>query len=40
MVKASLLLTDPAAYETVARAHNPFGDGQASGRIVYPPAAS
>jgi UDP-N-acetylglucosamine 2-epimerase (non-hydrolysing) len=28
------LLEDPAAYEAMARAHNPFGDGQASGRIV------
>jgi UDP-N-acetylglucosamine 2-epimerase (non-hydrolysing) len=32
--EASLLLDDPAAYEAMARAHNPFGDGQASGRIV------
>jgi UDP-N-acetylglucosamine 2-epimerase (non-hydrolysing) len=28
------LLEDPAAYGAMARAHNPFGDGQASGRIV------
>ncbi len=28
------LLDDPAAYEAMARAHNPFGDGQASRRIV------
>ena len=28
------LLEDPAAYEGMARAHNPFGDGLASGRIV------
>ena len=28
------LLEDPAAYDAMARAHNPFGDGQASGRIV------
>ncbi|WP_411867679.1 non-hydrolyzing UDP-N-acetylglucosamine 2-epimerase [Vulcanococcus limneticus] len=32
--EASLLLEDPAAYEAMARAHNPFGDGQASGRIL------
>ncbi|MEB3320108.1 MAG: UDP-N-acetylglucosamine 2-epimerase (non-hydrolyzing) [Cyanobium sp.] len=34
LAAASLLLSDPAAYEEMARAHNPFGDGQASGRIV------
>lgn len=28
------LLTDAAAYEAMARAHNPYGDGQASARIV------
>ncbi|MBC2664500.1 UDP-N-acetylglucosamine 2-epimerase (non-hydrolyzing) [Novosphingobium flavum] len=28
------LLDDKAAYEAMARAHNPFGDGQASARIV------
>ena len=28
------LLDDPEAYGAMARAHNPFGDGQASGRIV------
>ncbi len=28
------LLDDRAAYEAMARAHNPFGDGQATGRIV------
>lgn len=32
--EASHLLTDATAYEAMARAHNPFGDGQASGRIV------
>jgi UDP-N-acetylglucosamine 2-epimerase (non-hydrolysing) len=32
--EAGRLLDDPVAYETMARAHNPFGDGQASGRIV------
>ena len=34
VAEASLLLTDASAYEAMARAHNPFGDGQASGRIV------
>ncbi|WP_086738179.1 non-hydrolyzing UDP-N-acetylglucosamine 2-epimerase [Erythrobacter colymbi] len=28
------LLDDPAAYQTMARAHNPYGDGQASQRIA------
>ena len=28
------LLDDPAAYEAMARAHNPFGDGHATSRIV------
>jgi UDP-N-acetylglucosamine 2-epimerase (non-hydrolysing) len=28
------LLTDRAAYEAMARAHNPYGDGKATGRIV------
>ena len=32
--ETSRLLEDPAAYDAMARAHNPFGDGQASGRIV------
>jgi UDP-N-acetylglucosamine 2-epimerase (non-hydrolysing) len=31
---ASELLTSPAAYERMANAVNPYGDGQASGRIV------
>jgi UDP-N-acetylglucosamine 2-epimerase (non-hydrolysing) len=31
---ASSLLSDSEAYEAMARAVNPFGDGQASGRIV------
>jgi UDP-N-acetylglucosamine 2-epimerase (non-hydrolysing) len=31
---ATRLLDDPAAYEAMARAHNPFGDGRASERIV------
>lgn len=30
----SELLTDSAAYERMARAHNPYGDGKATGRIV------
>jgi UDP-N-acetylglucosamine 2-epimerase (non-hydrolysing) len=28
------LLRDPAAYDAMARAHSPYGDGQASARIV------
>jgi UDP-N-acetylglucosamine 2-epimerase (non-hydrolysing) len=32
--ETSRLLTDPAAYEAMARAHNPYGDGKATGRIV------
>lgn len=32
--RASLLLTDNAAYELMARAANPYGDGQASKRIL------
>jgi len=28
------LLDDPAAYEAMSRAHNPYGDGQAGSRIV------
>lgn len=32
--EATRLLDDPHAYETMARAHNPFGDGLATGRIV------
>ncbi|MBN2797939.1 MAG: UDP-N-acetylglucosamine 2-epimerase (non-hydrolyzing) [Deltaproteobacteria bacterium] len=28
------LLSDPAAYAAMAQAHNPYGDGQASGRIL------
>lgn len=31
---ATRLLDDPAAYEQMSRAHNPYGDGQASRRIV------
>ncbi|MFN5695703.1 MAG: non-hydrolyzing UDP-N-acetylglucosamine 2-epimerase [Cyanobacteriota bacterium] len=32
--EASRLLDDAEAYGSMARAHNPFGDGQASGRIL------
>ena len=31
--EANRLLDDPAAYEAMARAHNPYGDGQAALRI-------
>ncbi len=31
---AGALLTDPVAYGRMARAQNPYGDGQAAGRIV------
>lgn len=31
---AEKLLDDPAAYDAMSRAHNPYGDGQASERIV------
>lgn len=33
-VAAAALLSRPAAYEAMAKAVNPFGDGQAAGRIV------
>ena len=32
--RASRLLDDKAAYEAMSFAHNPYGDGQAAGRIV------
>jgi len=32
--EANLLLDDPVAYERMARAHNPYGDGNAAQRIV------
>jgi len=32
--ETSRLLTDKAAYDEMARAHNPYGDGKATGRIV------
>jgi UDP-N-acetylglucosamine 2-epimerase (non-hydrolysing) len=34
VTELSTLLDDKAAYEAMARAHNPFGDGQAARRIV------
>jgi len=34
VAETSRLLEDPQAYEAMARAHNPFGDGQASQRIL------
>ncbi len=34
VAEAGKLLEDPEAYEAMARAHNPFGDGLSSGRIV------
>lgn len=32
--EAARLLTDPEAHARMARCHNPYGDGQAAGRIV------
>jgi UDP-N-acetylglucosamine 2-epimerase (non-hydrolysing) len=32
--EASILLDDPAAYAAMSRAHNPYGDGNASARIA------
>ena len=32
--EANRLLDDPAEYERMSRVHNPYGDGQASGRIA------
>jgi UDP-N-acetylglucosamine 2-epimerase (non-hydrolysing) len=32
--EAARLLEDPSEYERMARLHNPYGDGQASGRIA------
>jgi UDP-N-acetylglucosamine 2-epimerase (non-hydrolysing) len=34
VAEAERLLDDPAAYAAMARAHNPFGDGQSAARIV------
>lgn len=33
--QAHVLLTDAAAYQVMARAHNPYGDGQACQRIAH-----
>jgi len=32
--EAARLLEDPQEYERMARVHNPYGDGRASGRIA------
>jgi UDP-N-acetylglucosamine 2-epimerase (non-hydrolysing) len=32
--ETSCLLSNPTAYDAMARAHNPYGDGKATGRIV------
>ena len=34
VAQTSRLLEDRAAYEGMARAHNPYGDGKATGRIL------
>jgi len=34
VAEAARLLEDPAAYDQMARVHNPYGDGLASGRIA------
>jgi UDP-N-acetylglucosamine 2-epimerase (non-hydrolysing) len=34
VAEASRLLDDPAAYRQMSQAHNPYGDGQAAGRIM------
>jgi UDP-N-acetylglucosamine 2-epimerase (non-hydrolysing) len=34
VAECNRLLDHSEAYETMARAHNPYGDGQASARIV------
>jgi UDP-N-acetylglucosamine 2-epimerase (non-hydrolysing) len=34
LAETSRLLDDQGAYEAMSRAHNPFGDGKASGRIL------
>ena len=34
LTELAILLGDPAAYAAMSRAHNPFGDGKASGRIA------
>jgi UDP-N-acetylglucosamine 2-epimerase (non-hydrolysing) len=35
VAEANALLDDPAAYRRMAQAHNPFGDGKASERIIH-----
>ncbi len=39
VAETARLLADRAAYEAMARAHNPYGDGKATGRIVEACAA-
>ena len=34
VAEANRLLDDPQAYDEMAKAHNPFGDGRATGRIL------
>ena len=34
ITEVSRLLDDPSAYESMSKAHNPYGDGHACGRIV------
>ncbi len=34
VAEAESLLTDPIRYQAMAQAHNPYGDGQAAGRIL------
>ena len=34
VAEARSLLDDPRAYEAMSRAHNPYGDGKAAGRIA------
>lgn len=40
VAEATRLLDDAAAYEAMARAHNPYGDGKAAGRIAELVAAA
>ncbi len=35
LAESESLLDDDAKYETMSRAHNPYGDGHAAGRILY-----
>jgi UDP-N-acetylglucosamine 2-epimerase (non-hydrolysing) len=34
VAECNRLLDDPGAYESMARAHNPYGDGRASERVA------